>query len=52
MKIGYYISPESAYTQFNGKDVFMAGLSFGAIIDHFFSVGLAANGVVNPGNLW
>ncbi len=52
MKIGYYISPESAYTQFDGKDVFMAGLSFGAIIDHFFSVGLAASGIVNPGNLW
>ncbi|MCX6266746.1 MAG: hypothetical protein NTW16_05225 [Bacteroidetes bacterium] len=52
MKMGYYISPEFGYSQFDGRDVFLAGLSMGAIIDHFFSIGLGANGIVNPGNLW
>lgn len=52
VKLGYYISTESAYTQFDGKDVFIAGLSTGVILNHFFSIGLGANGVLNPGNLW
>jgi hypothetical protein len=50
--IGYYISPEGAYTQFKGRDVFLGGLSLGVIINHFFSVGLCANGILNSRNLW
>ena len=52
LKIGYYISPEGAYTQFKGRDVFLGGLSLGVIINHFFSVGLSAKGILNSGNLW
>jgi len=51
-KIGYYIGPDAAYTQFKGKDVFLVGLSFGTIIDHFFSVWLAGSLIVNSRNLW
>jgi hypothetical protein len=51
-EIGYYISPEGAYTQFKGRDVFLGGLSLGLMIDHFFSVGLAGYGILNSGNLW
>jgi hypothetical protein len=52
VKVGYFISPEAAYTQFDTKNVFLGGLSFGVILDHFFSVGLAGYGIVNSGNLW
>ncbi|MCX6277879.1 MAG: hypothetical protein NT004_07265 [Bacteroidetes bacterium] len=52
VKIGYYIGPEFSYTQFKGRDVFLGGLSLGVILNHFFSVGLCANGIMNPGNLW
>ena len=52
VKIGYYIGPEGTYTQFKGRDVFMGGLSFGIILNHFFSVGLCANGILNSRNLW
>ncbi|MEI7727166.1 MAG: hypothetical protein WCK09_18800 [Bacteroidota bacterium] len=51
-KVGYYISPEFAYTQFEGRDVFLGGLSLGVIVNHFFSVGLGAKGILNSGNLW
>jgi hypothetical protein len=52
MKIGYYIGPEFAYTQFQGRDVFLGGLGLGVIVNHFFSVGLEGYGVLNSGNLW
>ncbi|MCX6304628.1 MAG: hypothetical protein NT040_06655 [Bacteroidetes bacterium] len=52
VSVGFYVSPEGAYTKFGDRDVFLAGLSLGAIINHYFSIGLAANGIVNPGNLW
>lgn len=52
VKVGFFIGPEAAYTQFKGRDVFLGGLSMGVIIDHFFSVGLAGYGILNSGNLW
>jgi hypothetical protein len=52
VKVGYYIGPEAAYTQFKGRDVFLGGLGFGVILNHFFSVGLAGYGILNSGNLW
>ena len=52
LKVGYYISPEAAYTQFAEKNVFLGGLSFGIILNHFFSVGLAGYGIMNSGKLW
>ena len=52
VKVGYYMGLEGAYTQFEGRDVFLGGLSLGVILDHFFSVGLAGYGILNSGNLW
>jgi hypothetical protein len=52
IKIGYYIGPEAAYTQFKGRSVFLAGLDMGVIMNHWISVGLAGYGIVNSGNLW
>lgn len=52
IKLGWYIGPQAMYTQFKQKDVFLAGLNFGVTLNHFFSVGLTASGIVNPGNLW
>ena len=50
--VGWYIGPEGAWTRFKQKDVFLGGISFGVTLDHFFSVGLAGSGILNPGNLW
>jgi hypothetical protein len=50
--VGFFIGAESAYTQFDYRNVFLGGLSLGVIIDHFFSVGLAGYGILNSGNLW
>jgi hypothetical protein len=52
MKIGWYVGPEAGYTRFGDKNVYLAGISFGAIIDHNFSIGLGANAIANSGNLW
>ena len=51
-KLGYYIGPEGAWTQFDGRNVFLAGLSMGAIVNHFFTVGLSGYGILNSRNLW
>jgi hypothetical protein len=51
-KVGYYISPEFAYTQFEGRNVFLGGLSLGVIVNHFFTVGLSAKGILNSSQLW
>jgi hypothetical protein len=50
--VGYYIGPDATYTQFDGRSVYMAGLSGGIIINHVFSLGLGLSGIVNPGHLW
>lgn len=52
VKIGFYIGPDGAYTQFKGRDVFLVGMSMGMILDHFFSVGLSGYAIVNSGKLW
>lgn len=50
-KVGFYVGPEFAYTQFDSKSVYLVGLSGGAIINHNFSIGLSGFGIVNSGNL-
>jgi hypothetical protein len=51
--VGYFVGPEFAYTQFTGgKDVFLAGISMGVTLDHWFSVGLSGYGIANSGNLY
>jgi len=51
-QVGYFVAPEAAWTQFDGKNVFLGGLSMGVIVDHFFSVGLAGYGIMNSRYLW
>lgn len=51
-KVGYYIGPEGAWTRFDDRNVLLGGLSFGVIINHNFSVGLAGYGILNSRNLW
>jgi len=50
--IGWFVGPDGMYTQFKHRDVFLGGLNFGITINHFFSVGLAGNVILNSCNLW
>ena len=52
VKMGFFIGPECSYTQFDGRDVFLGGLSLGAIVNHWFAIGLGGYGILNSGNLW
>lgn len=49
--VGWYVSPEFGYTQFDGKDVFLSGFSGGAIFNHSFALGLGGYGIVNSSQL-
>jgi hypothetical protein len=49
--VGWWISPDFAYTQIDGRNAFLGGMSGGIIIDHSFSVGLAGYGIMNSQNL-
>jgi hypothetical protein len=50
-KLGWWVSPDFAWTQIENKDAFMVGISGGIIIKHSFSFGLAGYGIVNTHNL-
>jgi hypothetical protein len=50
-RIGWWAAPEFAYTKFDVKNVLLAGISGGIIINHSFSIGLAGYGIVNPQKL-
>jgi hypothetical protein len=52
IQAGFFIGPEAAYTQFDGRSAYLGGMSLGVILDHVFSVGLAGYGILNSGNLW
>lgn len=52
VQAGFFLGPEAAYTQFDGRSVWLGGLSMGVILDHVFSIGLSGYGIVNSGNLW
>jgi hypothetical protein len=49
--VGWWVSPDFAWTQFDGKDAFLGGLSGGIIINHSFSIGLAGYGIMTSQNL-
>ena len=49
--IGWWVSPDFEWTQFEGDDVFLGGLSGGIIINHSFSLGLGGYGILNSQNL-
>jgi hypothetical protein len=50
--LGYFIEMNAGYTQFGTKDVFLPGLSFGMILDHNWSIGLAGSFVGNTNYLY
>lgn len=49
--IGWWISPDFAWTQFDSRDAFLGGMSGGIIINHSFSIGLAGYGIITSQNL-
>jgi hypothetical protein len=49
--VGWWLSPDFAYTQIDGRDAFLGGMSGGVILDHSFSVGLAGYGIMNSSSL-
>jgi hypothetical protein len=51
VKLGWWVSPEFSYTQFDGRDVYLAGFSGGIIMNHSFSMGFTGFGITNSGSL-
>jgi len=49
---GWFVGPQTAYTQFDGRDVWMGGIAAGWIINHNFTIGLTGMGFVNRNGLW
>jgi hypothetical protein len=50
-RLGWWVGPEFAYSQFDDKHVYFGGLSGGIIVGHSFSIGLAGMGIVNSPDL-
>lgn len=50
-KLGWWISPDFAWSQINNDDAFLFGVSAGVIVKHSFSFGLAGYGVMNSQSL-
>jgi hypothetical protein len=48
--IGWWVSPDFAWTQIDSKDAFLGGLSGGIIVNHVFSIGVAGYGIMNSSN--
>lgn len=51
-RIGWVIGIDPGYTQFSGRDVWMAGLSVGMIINHNFTLGLTGRGWCNRNGMY
>ncbi len=49
--VGWWISPDFAFTQIDGRTAWLGGLSGGVIIDHNFSIGLGGYGITNSNQL-
>lgn len=49
--VGWWVSPDFAYTKIESKDAFLGGISGGIIINHSFSIGLAGYGILTSQNL-
>ena len=49
--MGWWISPDFAWTKFNGKDGFLGGMSGGVILNHSYSIGGALYGIIPSQNL-
>jgi hypothetical protein len=49
--VGWWVSPDFAYTKFESKNAFLGGMSGGIIINHSFSIGLAGYGILTSQEL-
>ena len=49
-RVGWWIAPEFSWSQIDNRDAFIGGMSGGIIVNHEFSIGLAAYGIMNPQN--
>ena len=45
--LGYFFELNGGYTKFGQKSIFLPGISFGLILDHHWTIGLAGNIVGN-----
>ncbi|MEI6455614.1 MAG: hypothetical protein WCO93_04945 [bacterium] len=52
IKLGWYVGPTIAWTQFGGKNAVMPGIEGGLILNHYFSIGLAGSITANMNNLY
>jgi hypothetical protein len=50
-KLGWWIAPEFAWTEFADRDGYLVGLSGGIIVKHSYSIGFAGYGIINSGYL-
>jgi|WetSurSiteA1Bulk_404760.scaffolds.fasta_scaffold11705_1 hypothetical protein len=50
-QLGWWLSADFVWTKFDSRDVYLAGMSGGIIINHSFSLGLAGYGILNSQNL-
>lgn len=51
-KLGWFVGIDPAYSQFKGKNVWLAGINGGLIINHHFAIGLAGRAWVNRNELF
>jgi hypothetical protein len=52
VKVGWFVEVEPGYTKFDTRDVWMAGMSVGTILNHNFSIGLAGRGWMRSEQLY
>jgi hypothetical protein len=48
VKIGWFVAGEPGYTQFEGRSVWLGGISGGMVINHNFSIGLSGRMWYDP----
>jgi hypothetical protein len=51
-RLGWFVGIDPGYTQFDGRDVWLGGISGGMIINHHFTIGLTGRGWVNRNNMF
>lgn len=51
-KIGWFVGIDPGYTQFDGRDVWLAGIGGGMIINHNLTIGLTGHGWTNRNGMF
>ncbi len=51
-QIGWFVGIDPGYTQIDGRDAWLGGLSAGMIINHNFTIGLTGRGWVNRSQMY